>query len=607
MQENSKSILTNKEKGEHLKEIFESLNKIKKRLERLKSARKLNNTEEAELQEVTIKLKSFYEKCKMFIKFRKNGPGKFMVDEYLKWCNSQKPYPQYGNSQYKSSLECVKSENHMPARPYLSTEPQQINNQYPIANRSMQPAEYAKSEEIYRAKYYRNQPHLPRMGFNQSVPECREHGYLDPRREHELNSVTSYSRYPNGMNSGRIANDSIRRGLGAIEPLQGPLASPRQLPQNAYPGPYFRSPPLNYIPAVAGVGPVPVKTVARRGNYSQSRPGQASNLEPVARPDFQDPRPQQFSSASPERQAFQSKSPQNSESPKTGFFERAPIQNAHEYSNIRPQAYSPFAGNSNPGLSYPPKGPNPFVSSMKFNSSPVISSNPKSDILPDLMAKPYSNKILELDSSVYESLKRENLAINSEAMPKYFSEPQPKNPNYATPDCIQSHFPFEFRFDNKNSQPQNESIQPVMAPKSDPEKLISTDNLPQLFISKDVRDAFFKPSKKQSVELMSTARLDIDGLIKKTDSSISLSEETKDWILIHIDSIMHKIMMFSATLAVDRKNKKFTIDDFKLAFHKIINPSFLDFKTEDHPKNTTKRDYTQHNNTIKLLEDLEWL
>jgi len=89
MREGLHSKLDDVEKGERLKCIFEILNKDKKRYERIKNNRSLSSAEQKEYEECCSKLTSFYEKCRAFIKPRKNGPGKFMVQAYVNWCVNQ--------------------------------------------------------------------------------------------------------------------------------------------------------------------------------------------------------------------------------------------------------------------------------------------------------------------------------------------------------------------------------------------------------------------------------------------------------------------------------------------------------------------------------------
>lgn len=88
MDEQSPKI-SDQDRGKKFKEIFETLNKCKKRLDKLKITRSLTSSEEIQLTEVNKKLDAFTVKCRMFIKPRKNGPGKFMVEEYVKWCSYQ--------------------------------------------------------------------------------------------------------------------------------------------------------------------------------------------------------------------------------------------------------------------------------------------------------------------------------------------------------------------------------------------------------------------------------------------------------------------------------------------------------------------------------------
>lgn len=74
-----------REKAERLKYMFDSLVKEKKKYERFKCTRGLNMTETKHLEDVKRKLENFIEKCKNFIRPRKNGAGKFSIEDYVGW------------------------------------------------------------------------------------------------------------------------------------------------------------------------------------------------------------------------------------------------------------------------------------------------------------------------------------------------------------------------------------------------------------------------------------------------------------------------------------------------------------------------------------------
>lgn len=80
-----------KEKGERLKYMFDALNKQKKKYDRLKNTRGLSRAEYDQYAEVTVKLSNFMEKCRNFIRPRKNGVGKFSVEDYVSWHQEAEP------------------------------------------------------------------------------------------------------------------------------------------------------------------------------------------------------------------------------------------------------------------------------------------------------------------------------------------------------------------------------------------------------------------------------------------------------------------------------------------------------------------------------------
>lgn len=90
MNQNPQTIFGSRERGEKLSELFDALNKKRSKLERQKHFRELSENEKIELEAIISKLSTFNEKCRQFIKKRKNGYGKFMVDEYVRWCSNLK-------------------------------------------------------------------------------------------------------------------------------------------------------------------------------------------------------------------------------------------------------------------------------------------------------------------------------------------------------------------------------------------------------------------------------------------------------------------------------------------------------------------------------------
>ncbi|KAI4290935.1 hypothetical protein PAPHI01_0209 [Pancytospora philotis] len=89
MNKEPESMMSLKEKAERLKYMFDALNKQKKKYERLRVGRGLSKPEYEQYVEVMTKLENFNEKCKNFIRPRKNGAGKFSVEDYLSWSREQ--------------------------------------------------------------------------------------------------------------------------------------------------------------------------------------------------------------------------------------------------------------------------------------------------------------------------------------------------------------------------------------------------------------------------------------------------------------------------------------------------------------------------------------
>ncbi|ELA42745.1 uncharacterized protein VICG_00060 [Vittaforma corneae ATCC 50505] len=173
MRESSQRPLDDVEKGERLKCIFEVLNKDKKRYERIKNTRTLSEAEQKEYDDVCTRLNSFYEKCQAFIKPRKNGPGRFMVQAYVNWCASQNIIAKQGKSHHDPPIETIDNSAHS-AEVYERTvsseqaifRSQSFAQNIPHAQRSVEyEASKIQQDVEYEPNVYKN------MGFAQVAPQ----------------------------------------------------------------------------------------------------------------------------------------------------------------------------------------------------------------------------------------------------------------------------------------------------------------------------------------------------------------------------------------------------------------------------------------------------
>lgn len=81
-----------------------------------------------------------------------------------------------------------------------------------------------------------------------------------------------------------------------------------------------------------------------------------------------------------------------------------------------------------------------------------------------------------------------------------------------------------------------------------------------------------------------------------------ISVELYNNILAHLDSIMHKAMIFSANIAISRKNRKLTSKDVLFALVKLTDTEYKHcFNFNDNVKDNS---LTEIDNECKLLKDV---
>lgn len=204
MGENSEKPLNDIEKGERLKCIFESLNKDKKRYEKIQAIRTLSQEEKNEYENICTRLNSFYKKCGLFIKPRKNGPGKFMTQMYINWCLAQKalddnaPYQMNQESQYQkakifNNQSKLNPNEQMAINNYPSVQsqmPNKVNMNFEVNPRHMG---YNKDSDSIRSNNYLSNREEDRMEY-QTAP-IKDVNQMPRRREHDYRQEDNYPYY----------------------------------------------------------------------------------------------------------------------------------------------------------------------------------------------------------------------------------------------------------------------------------------------------------------------------------------------------------------------------------------------------------------------------
>lgn len=99
-----------KARGERLRYIFDVLSRHKRKFEKISLTRALRSEEHEQYKSICSKLTNFMDKCKNFIRLRKNGIGKFSVDDYVKWYKeNNSPTMEYNFSNIVNSYKGINS------------------------------------------------------------------------------------------------------------------------------------------------------------------------------------------------------------------------------------------------------------------------------------------------------------------------------------------------------------------------------------------------------------------------------------------------------------------------------------------------------------------
>lgn len=214
--------------GERLKMIFEDLNKEKKRYERLQNHRELSLDEQKEYVALCTKLRIFCDKCKLFIKPRKNGPGKFLVDTYVKWCENQR-------SNSMMSIQPISNQN--------------IPDQSPRDHLS--PLIGAKRQAVENNGMYRS---------SLNVPVNDELSYLnDPSQKHGFKTPFSWLPGSTSMNTENnvipaIRHNSVNRAMEYGSPINTPAVRSMEYHSPFVPLEGASARNTNTIPAKMNIG-----------------------------------------------------------------------------------------------------------------------------------------------------------------------------------------------------------------------------------------------------------------------------------------------------------------------------------------------------------------
>lgn len=230
MRESAQRPLDDAGKGERLKCIFEILNRDKKRYERIKSTRNLSQAEQKEYDDICVRLNIFYEKCHAFIKPRKNGPGRFMVQAYMNWCASQGAIAKQDTQGQASPPGIVDTNAHS-----LGHERKAVPEQVTFGNQYFSQSVLHTQRGIgYEQNLYRN------VGFaRQASQGC------DPSRDKAAaEEAYKVNRSPETKHFFGLRNEE-RMDYGSVQAVRNPLAQGPARPEIDPRGPNVYSAPVD--------------------------------------------------------------------------------------------------------------------------------------------------------------------------------------------------------------------------------------------------------------------------------------------------------------------------------------------------------------------------
>lgn len=194
-----------REKAERLRYMFDTLVKQKRKYDRLRTTRGLNLKESQQFSEISEKLKNFTERCKKFIKPRKNGFGKFSVDDYVNWYS--RDLPNFGPSPRMTNPE-IRPEAFSP--PNIVNAPEMRNQS---GFRSAMDWNYQAGKTYPTNEYYSSR--VPPTDYNTPLDSYAfpEHMHPNTASHSGADANPSMSPYPgpgvppySGMNTGPSMN-----------------------------------------------------------------------------------------------------------------------------------------------------------------------------------------------------------------------------------------------------------------------------------------------------------------------------------------------------------------------------------------------------------------
>lgn len=608
MDQGTQNLLSDREKGERLKEIFETLNKMKKRIERLKTTRSLTPAEMKEYADVSVKLGSFYEKCKNFIKTRKNGPGKFMIEEYLKWCSVQKSAQHRSTGQYRSSQGYIKGISKPWSHPLSPS--QSFEN-------SGSGSHFRGAHPIYHGKH----PHTLAHGYSVGAKYSGKTG-CSARGRVESPFFSPFL----GTRSRDVSPASFRAGLGHIEPLHSQDEQATGL-QSAYHytsskcsaratnvaqpvtvavkrDVHPKTPVIDELETICESFAAPKATSAQQTTRSSSHQfdrGHVFGKKTVHDVAERQPKGAEGMGSAMYGNVLAGPFAKNATPPgidPSHLTFGNGIQNTHAASSFsRPSRFAPHPDSNHPCM------PHRASSLQSTLQSPIQFGHP---LQHDQQGTLHRSALMFSPLVSKPVSPRNHSAGVADVLSSKHARSRPYMEHRTCPTdtgCAPHDFSFEFRFDNRTETeaciPLSGRVPGILRDEgcvSSTGKPLCTANT-----SKSIgasHDQGITPKHN----LLSLKRTKMEDLIKEIDPESCLSTELRDCILIHLDSVMHRAAMISAVIASTKPGKLACVDDICLGFRKSTRQEFSAcFKGQKRIEDD--RDYTLHNMILETIEN----
>lgn len=550
MDQSSQKHLEDIEKGERLKSIFEMLNKEKKRFERIANSRQLTEIERREYESICSKLHAFYEKCRAFIKPRKNGPGKFMVEGYVNWCVMQRMnHDEKVKSTPSSFLSAqnytvMNGLNYEKQSPTMRKTKSENNHETPTAYAYNRTAEPRISPEKYtQIPAAQQEINTPRNGFENLNGRMQMHfGYRNNtgfQRGPPFGIPQYMGPHSPYMKTNKTVNAENQQ-LNGYPP--NPERYFHQMPPNPhFSSGYFVQPPLRNDEYLR----------QKKENYAEKT---SIKTQKTSRKAVKNPLSEKHPVSNASKEFIYPQHLQYNE-----IRERPHSENTMFYNDQRAFSNFNFMESSKTNLRHRAKK-EPFV------HSPISKTISKTDLNRQQIT--YPNPSFQMKNNIgipeHPSMIRKNETRSDnfrEINTPVTISARRRRPIQSEEPAKQPRFSFEFNCEKTLNANLNTSI-----PDSNPLLSDKSFKIKNIFSISDAFHSKFLPNP----ELSNLNRNEFVKFLKAHQSENKISDELTIAFMIHLDTVFHKTLLISSMIAQIKNNKQIEAEDLKFAFKKVI-------------------------------------